>query len=296
MTRLDEKERYFRDFSVWPTHAKLNIRGWLTNFLPEELPTAQKLISSLVFFNEQMTDALFRGALQNYLASLHGDVKFSQPPSTINLDEVAFVLCEGEVPHPTDSAHLFARKLRDSFNVPSHSIYRPADALNQLSWKKHYIFFDDFAGSGNQFIDTIERNHPDAPQFQSYAELINQNTHTIAYCPCICTKTAEVNIARKYPGIKLSPSHILGPESNSTLPQSRVWSGVARAEADDGILHIQNSSFRAGYTATDGSQDGWRGFHELGLLLAFAHGIPDASLPILYSTRNNWTPLIGRAQ
>ncbi len=37
------------------------------------------------------------------------------------------------------------------------------------------------------------------------------------------------------------------------------------------------------------------GYHERGLLLAFEHSVPDATLPIFWSSgKNGWTPLVER--
>ncbi|WP_120631819.1 hypothetical protein [Ruegeria sp. EL01] len=57
-SRLSEKERYFREFSVWPVHSDFNTEEWLSNFLDDERSVAERLLTNFVYFNERMTDAL----------------------------------------------------------------------------------------------------------------------------------------------------------------------------------------------------------------------------------------------
>lgn len=295
MSRLTDKERYFRDFAIWPAHVKFDTEGWMENFLGGEVEAAERLLATFSYFNEQMTDALFRGALQNYMSGIDRLANAVGHVRDIDLNSVGFVLCEGEEPHPTDSAHIFARKLRDIFGIPETSIFTPNALLAVTHRIKHVILFDDFAGSGNQFMDTIERNHQGTFQFSKLADLTQSKAHRVAYCPCVCTTRARDKITKKYPNIALAPAHILGEEANVSLPTARAWLGLSPNDAVHSISMIKAASARAGFDHEDGSQEDWRGFHGLGHTLAFSHGIPDASLPIFYSTRKNWKPLIRRA-
>ena len=66
---------------------------------------------------------------------------------------------------------------------------------------------------------------------------------------------------------------------------SRFWTPDLLQHAPD---FLEKVSARAGVG------NGWRGFHDLGLGIAFEHGIPDATLPIYYHESTNWQPLMRR--
>lgn len=293
MARLDEKEQFFRDFAVWPTYEKFDTAGWFKNFNDDELPTAQRLLSSFAFFNKQLTVALFRSSIQNYLAHARVHLSPFDPRDPGLLSGFGFVLCEGEEPHPTDSGHLFARILRDEFDVPEQNILKPNLSVKSR-WLRHIVVFDDFCGSGNQFISTLENIHEDPPWRGSILGEAAARNISLGYCTCIMTQYAAERIRIRNPDVFVSAAHMVGPEANVSLPTSRVWKGLSADEATRHIQVIKTASARAGYFASDGSQDDWRGFHSLGLNIAFDHGIPDACLPIFFSSRNGWQPLIKR--
>jgi hypothetical protein len=71
---------------------------------------------------------------------------------------------------------------------------------------------------------------------------------------------------------------------------------LSEADAKYHVATLKRISERAGYIQENGGPDDWRGFHGLGLTVAFEHGIPDASLPIFFSERNGWKPLMRRPQ
>lgn len=290
-SRLAEKERYFREFAVWPVFSELDSERWLANFQADERRVAERLLTNFCYFNEQMTDALLKSAIQRYFGTLADQ----ENPPVRKIDdyvgETAFVICEGEQPHPTDSGHLFARKLRDRLGVPESQIFSPSAAIDSASRFSRFVFVDDFTGSGNQFLDTWKAQHRVGTQDTSFKELSNQTSLSFAYCCCIAASKANTEISKFAQNVALHPAHQLSEDSNAVSPTSRIWEGL---DAPAAIQKVKQASTRAGYGAEDCGQDDWRGFHCLGLTLAFNHGIPDASLPIFFSQRNGWNPLITR--
>lgn len=289
--RLSEKERHFREFAVWPIFSELNTDSWLTNFESAERPIAERLLTSFIYFNEQMTDALLKAAIQKFYGLQRRKNSHNLRSASDFVHNTAFVICEGERPNPTDSGHIFARKLRDRLLVPEHQILRPVDALKKRTEFKWFVFIDDFTGSGNQFITTWMSDHSIEGSELSFAKFKAEPDQYFSYCCCIATALAVRNIKREAPIVTLSPAHTLCDDSSTLPPSSRFWDGY---HMDDVLGTLHRVSERAGYQAEDGGQNDWRGFHRLGLALAFNHGIPDASLPIFYSTRNDWKPLIAR--
>ena len=288
---LTEKVRYFREFAVWPVVQEFNTEAWLSNFLPDEMQVAERLLTNFSYFNERMTDALLLAAIQNYF----GEEEQSNQVTGKNVEdyirETAFVPCEGEKPHPTDSGNLIVRKLRDKFLIPEDNIMSPMEALTHRTKFRRFILFDDLAGSGNQFETTWNRNYEIGGGRISFQYISQSDKHTFAFCCCISTSKAKDRIVTVAPAVTLSSAHQLHDRHSSVHPSSSIWQGK---DAQSALRIIKSASLRAGYSAEDGSQEDWRGFHALGLTLAFNHGIPDASLPIFFSRRQNWKPLIAR--
>ena len=112
-SRLAERDKYFREFAIWPVYAEFNTDEWLSNFLIDEKHVAERLLINFTYFNERMTDALLRAAIQNYICQEEQSRQINGKRLEDYISETAFVLCEGEHPHPADSGNFFARKLRD---------------------------------------------------------------------------------------------------------------------------------------------------------------------------------------
>lgn len=290
--RIFERERFFREFALWPHEADFDVQGWLGNFLPGEKPYAERLLLSFCYFNDRMVDALLKVSLKAQIsnASRLGLVRTNG--QQIDISGIAFVICEGEVPHPTDSGNLFARKLRDKFDIPEQQIMTPKQALEQSRAVDYFIFFDDFVGSGNQFLETIDRDHGSLAH-RSFRSLNAARPNRIGYSPCIATRKSKDRFEREIPSVLVTPAHFLDRPHSALRPQSLAWQGV---NWRDGVTMIRASSRRAGYFAEDKGQDDWRGFHGLGLSVGFGHGIPDACLPIYFSSRNGWVPLMKRPE
>lgn len=297
LARIKERTEYFRDITVWPRQQELNVERWLDNFQQDEEDLANRLISHFTYFHRAGTDALLKQAIQNHLSQLWTDPKFGNPNEYLTSSSVAFVTCEGEIPHSTDSGNYFSRRLRDALRIPQDYIFSPQMAIEYSETFTHFIFIDDFVGSGNQFIDTITRVHKVDGKVIRFLDIARDPKYTVAYCPCVATHYAFIErIHVDYPAIKLCPAHLLGSQHNAAMHTSRIWHGLSPDEAIEEVNHLRLVSARAGYTSEDFGLNDWRGFHGLGLTLAFEHGIPDASLPIFYSDRNGWKPLMRRPQ
>jgi hypothetical protein len=294
---ISERTDHFRDFSVWPRQQEFNVEGWLENFRPDEVYIAERLLTSFTYFNKAMTGALLREALQKFLSAGWGKAGFPEPPSQMKVDDICFVQCQGEDPRASDSGNLFARKLRDELRIPDDNIMSPGQALSYADDFQHYIFVDDFVGSGNQLVETLKRCHEgDDPKFDSFKSLLAAGSHTVAYCPCVATSYAQlITIPDHFPSVRLFPAHVLMEHHNATNPASRVWHGLEAEAVEQAILQLRTLSHRAGYLKDDGGQNAWNGFHGLGLTIGFEHGIPDASLPVFFSERNGWKPLMRRS-
>lgn len=282
-----KRQTHFREFQIWPLAEKLDIERWLSNFDPADVEMALRLLEGFVYICEPHTNALMKAAIQRFLdeSSRLADPQFSAKTLSSN---IAIVTVEGEKPRATDSGNLFARKARDILTVPDRQILRPQEAIEARSKFDTFIFVDDFVGSGNQMVETWRRRRWKRLTFTSFEKLSRAEDKIFAYCPAVTTLKGLDHLKRKAPNLKIFPAYTLSLEDGLLHPECPLWEGLSNSQ----VLHfLKTYSARAGYTAEDEGVEDWRGFHRLGIGLAFAHGIPDATLPIFYSRRRNWKPL-----
>jgi hypothetical protein len=290
-----EKCKNYLDFQLWPIEMEAQIEPWLSNFLPEETEHAYHLLNSFLFFSERMIKQLFLSAV-NDLSS-----RIRKPGRTMNgessawrslFDGILVTQVTGETPSPTDSGYLFARYARDYLGFDEAQILPNEEVLRVLvsGNPRPVVFVDDFAGSGNQFLRMWKRQHRigmlDQMSFARYAA--NQRGGFFAYCPALCTQYGADKISGECPEVLISPGNLLTPQYSAVVSDSIIWPEHLRRGAFD---FLRTASARAGIPEND-STDDWRGFHKLGLCIAFAHGIPDASLPLFKWQKNGWSPLM----
>lgn len=285
------------DLHAWhPT--KLDPRAWLSNFKASDAPLAMALLSRFTFYSDQLVDQLFRAAFQGLSNVQNNSWKvFGEAQSDwANFCTNAIVtMVQGEQPNPSDSGWLFARKARQILGFDEQQLMAPADALSAVlnGHGGAVIFVDDFVGSGEQFVRTWRRRFETAHHGQvTFADAALTNSDAkFFYCNAMTTMLGRERIAREVPCVEVSAGNIVPYDHSLASPSSVLWPTSLR---DDGIAMVERVSKALGYSDSFGDQNDWQGFHRLGLGLAFEHSVPDASLPIFYSERNNWKPLVRR--
>jgi len=285
------------DFHAWD-HTKINPRGWMDNFEPRDRGLAAALLSRFTFYSDQLVDQLFRSAFQNISnASAPGWKPFSEAKTDWKqfCDSALITLVQGEIPNPSDSGWLFARKARQILGVRENQLLTPADAVQRViaGHTGALIFVDDFVGSGEQFIRTWRRDFSESGNGHQSFELaskLNRSTQ-FYYCNAMTTVRGRDRISAAVPNVRVSAGNFIPYDHSLSSSTSVLWRNETRAE---GIEMIRRVSGDLGYTEAQGGLEDWEGFHKLGLGLAFEHSVPDASLPIFYSERGGWTPLVRR--
>jgi hypothetical protein len=198
----------------------------------------------------------------------------------------------GENPSDADSGFYFSRMARQVLKVSESQILGPAETLAELERSTNprpVIFVDDFVGSGEQFVNTWKRRVQISSSNSMSFELIAGSgaDNRFLYCPLLCTQYGKSRINRKCSGVSILPAHLLPPQYSALAPDSILWPETLLSTA---AAFIENASRRAGIPEED-----WRGFHDLGLALAFEHSVPDATLPLFYWNQNGWRPLVERS-
>ncbi len=285
------KTDYFVDVQLWPPETKLNVNGWLSNFNSNERAHALQLLNSFIYLSPLLTDELFKAAFQQLSRSviqesesfLSNNARWSRFRHAIVVTHVT-----GESPNTTDSGYSFARKARQVLNIAENKIFAPADLVQHLfdSGPQPVLFVDDFVGSGNQFVETWEREEELRDgTFMSFKRLASAPGYSFFYCPIVCTERGRTRIKDKCENVIVSPAHFLPEQYSALAIDSTIWTDELRPTSRD---FLENASKRAGINA-------WKGFHDLGLAFSFDYGPPDATLPIFYHDNNGWIPLVKRS-
>jgi hypothetical protein len=285
------KADYFMEVHLWPLHNQLNPQRWLSNFHEPEMEHAVHLLNAFLYFSKLMMEQLFVAAFQDLSRRLFRphDTYFATRSAWQDfMNRVIITRVTGESPNDTDSSFAFARMARQVLAIRQEQILSPEDALQVILARgpQPVVFVDDFAGSGRQFIETWRREFPMADGANvSFARLASiMNCVQLCYCPLICTEYAKTRIVSHAGDIILSPAHLLPACYSALARDSVIWPEHLRTSA---ASFVRTASIRAGIPEGD-----WRGFHDLGLALAFEGCIPDASLPLFYWEHNGWQPLM----
>lgn len=293
-----ENWKFFVKAQLWPRAARFDPRGWLENFDAKDQKYAIRLLEGFTYFSSELVEALFRGAFQNLsqLVVQNKENYFSASAQWNQFVESAIVVrVEGNHSSDADSGFIFTRMAREIIGVQEGQILSPTKALERLreAPRGNVIFVDDFVGSGEQFEDTWTKVHQlsnlAAASFKSIVTTIGSHSVGFYYCPLICTEVGRQYIEKECPLIKLAPAHML-PDTYSALSnQSVIWRDDMKVSGPE---FVERASVKAGIPFRDGQEGCWKGYRKLGLALSFAHGWPDATLPIFTHQENGWTPLL----
>jgi len=291
-----EKCDYFTRVQLWPLRKDLNPRLWLANFADTEQRHARYLLNAFLYLSTPLVEQIVVDsfeALSRVIVEPSTDVDAATAAWHAFVDNLRVVIVRGETARPTDSGYLFSRIVRDRLDISDSRIFDVPEALRELrdGLDAPFVFVDDFVGSGNQFIDTWVRQWDLSDGSYSFAD-VPAGQSTFYYCPTVATTEGLAATRDNCPRVHVEAGHELGPRSSVFHAESLVWPAELRPSARD---VIQMASARAGIPDTGGGENDWRGFHELGLTLAFSHGVPDATLPLYWWESETWHPLKKRA-
>jgi len=283
------------DFGAWD-QTKIDPQGWLTNFSTSERPFALVLLSRFTFLADHLVDQLFRSSFQNLSNMLlEGWPAFSEACNRWRdfCDRALITIVQGEDPNPSDSGWLFARKARQAIGIDQSKLFEPREVVAKLAdgFSGPVVFVDDFVGSGEQFLSTWERPCLHTGGSASFQSLVKTSSATFYYCNAMTTEYGLKRINRRVPEVRISAGNVIPERYSLTDPGSLLWPKSIRNE---GIALVEEVGRRLGYSGDDGGENDWRGFHKLGLALAFEHSVPDANLPLFFTDKNGWTPLVRR--
>jgi hypothetical protein len=293
--QLLSKCRYFAELGIWPRLSKIDPLAWLSNFLPSERLHALYLLNGFLYFSKDLLGQLFVASIQGLTRSVVGH-KASLAQATLDwntfLSQLLIVRVTGETPSDADSGYIFVRLARDLLGIQEDRITTHEVALSRLLVNPNtpIVFVDDFVGSGQQFVSMWRRPYELSVGLLSFLEFACGSAMSkLFYCPLFMTEQGGAYISSHCPRVILSPAHTLGSRHSVFHSESIIWPDTLRESAGE---FLETASQRAGIPDKNGGVGDWRGFHKLGLTLAFEHGTPDATLPIFYWSQVGWKPLI----
>jgi hypothetical protein len=194
----------------------------------------------------------------------------------------------GEQPSPADSGHLLVRWARDVLRVPQAQIVDPAAAIAVLLSDPSIplLIIDDFAGSGDQFMETWTRKYAVQGRSSkiSFADIAQSETLLAFYVAPIVTWKAAARITSEAPQVRVRAAHQLSSRYSALDQHSVIIPADLRADIPQVIA---DASARGQIP-----RQVWFGWNDLALALAFSHTRTDGSLGLFWHGTDTWKALI----
>lgn len=277
----------------WAPEPQVRPKAWLENF-PEgdERALAAILLDNLVFLGDRAVERLLVAAYNELEDQILLNTLPTNLPGSVFMQRVKFTPVEGEAPRPTDSGKSFCRKLRDAVELPDDRFVDPTIALQQAILANPIVFIDDYLGSGQQLIKTWHRHYA-ASSPRSFAEAYAQNQFSAVCLVPVATETSLLAIQTHASGLQVIATHVLDASYSAKLLEAPVLvPPVADLQADLRSLLARHAPLLDLPPFLTGDQAIY-GFAELALLLAFGHGVPDSTLPVVWAPGpGDWIKLV----
>lgn len=246
--------------SSWPDHENMSIARvtrWLAQFEDSHLPLAIKILQCIRYF-----DATNIRGMTN---QLHRIVTSGIPKKIRR--KIGFV----PIGNPGSGSAIVARVLRDLVRETRHEVINIWEIAKK--GRRDFtslVFVDDFSGTGTTF----------KKWWNNVESLVLPLNTANFYAVLVLNEKADLELSKQ---------------------GSKVFSVVDLDSGAD-VLSKSNSQFSEqekthllGHCVRTGcSQEYEKGFGNCGLLIAFTHGCPNNSLPILWYETNGWWPLFKR--
>lgn len=236
------------------------IVAWLAQFKDQDIRVAKRVLSGIKYFSASNIRAMCRNLLSMVLVEA-GAIARAR-------------ICIVPIGGPGSGSNVIARVLKDLLNAPSFRGVRlqqmseleriPADKVDLL------VFVDDFSGTG----DTLREWWTNVEQL-------------------VLPKNAKVLV-----GLLVGTERALKATRESFA--DRAIAAEELAESDDALSGTSSFTtsdkrvIRKYCRRTKCSKDFVFGYGSCGLLVAFKHGCPNNSLPIIWAQSGQWTALFRR--
>lgn len=285
----------FVNMAVWPAGEKLKPKKWLQNFSPGEKEHALYLLNNFCYFNPDICTALLKSVIVNLSLTLDRKERISEMQSDWQqmLMDTIFIPAIGENHNVTDSGYAISSYLRRELKIDQSQIFTVDDLYGSahtgtFQKMKNIVFFDDFIGSGNQFMtmygEEFEVDTDWEMPIQEKCNSLNLKPH---FCTLLGSRFGVDRVLEKFPELSLNVAHILEPNSSPFHSDNLIWPEHLKSTSLD---FMETTSKRAGIPDAE-----IKGYFDLGLSVAFEWTIPDATLPLFRWQSKTWSALMEKS-
>lgn len=302
-SRADEHEvlstrRFYSGIGLWPQiPTSINPSGWLRNFRAGlDRDIAIELLDSFVHVPRSQVERLIESAFHNlsYLIErIRAEPPYSGEAWRHFRENVIVSYPQDALNDPAASGRSFIRQARAGLIRYESQLADPWELVDRVAGQRpatDVVFIDDFAGTGDQFIEAMRLEYPNNFNGSTkIADLLSAGDFAgVYYIPAIATASAVENIETQLPGVRVRPAHVLTSRYSASHPETLLVSSGLQTELDG---FLRRHAVRAGY-----SEIYRYGHGGSGLSISFEHGVPDNTLPIFWSEGAKWTTLRRRLQ
>ena len=247
----------------WAKGREKDIVNWLENFDPSHRGLALKILEKVEVHSKE--------DCQRWCQKLH-----SQLPRHIRDASDTFYVGLG-LPSESGSLVSYYYRTINSLAPEVFLDFREAADSHLLKQRKAgtLVFLDDFIGSGNQAVEFWQ-------SLSSHLgpDIDNLNFYYLAF---FSRRAGKENV-EKYTRFKVNVMRELNESDEAFGPGSGLF--------EDGCREIAKEIFRKYGSRLEPKLP--LGFRDGELLIAFDHNVPNNTLPVLWSSTDNWFPLFKR--
>lgn len=247
----------------------LQILGWLDNFKSDHRELAHELLLRLEYITEQELQDIADKALQAWFTKVRpqpGDRILFNPVGDIGKSGTLITYYLQKTPTFIDF-----KKHNDVKFLPSEEALWNIIDTGNFSIRSHIVFYDDFGGSGKS-VDKYLR------KFIGRLA-VGGNIISISTLLLFGLSTARKYLTEKWGSF----NHILQEERHKVFVPRHSPFGIRAKEIRE-IAYLYGSrlyQYPLGYLNSQA-------------LLVFPYGCPNNTIPIIWSNKDDWTPLYPR--
>lgn len=277
-----------------PGPPRVEVRRWISQFAQSDRRAAAAVGHSLTFIPEkqfihQIGDSI--DAVDQVLAQI------SQKPFAGTKEQFlahcTYCCLDDGRRHLADSAHVISRHLRDTYGVDERRIKTFSQTVRDLFFSRSafpVLFIDDLLASGEQ-MTTLWNKRVTIKDGEdvSLAQLHEDMRAAWVFAPVFATSWGIERVTNECAGLAVTYSELVTHRNslhdNHFADGDNVLADEARAIVSK--YHDQYGLPRR----PDLTQ---LGYLNQGLSLAFHHGVPDCTIPLLHVETEGWKPLLRR--
>jgi hypothetical protein len=277
---------------LWKEINLRTLQDWIEYFETEQEKVLCGLIlDSLIFRSKPQTQSLLSNIIEKSIPQL---IQKSHPELASNLhknltarypgketENIILVPVIRAIDPPTKSGPLVARLYKKDIGINEKFMEWPWKLSAKTERAKAIIFIDDFVGTGDQFLEFYE--------FFLSDHVPKEETAYI-YAPLGACEAGIKNITEKLPNIKICQAETILQENKFFAGLHLRYKGI-NEEFSDTMKETYDAFLKKvglGYLKEK------YGYGDLELTYAYAHGTPNATLPILWAANEQYQPIFSR--